>query len=339
MVTRARRGTRGAFLRAMRLLLLPLFALLYAACNPTYTASTVTLRHSVNVFAPSGPAVSGAPLPRRAIGLEAAVSAGANNTGDATVSSGGLGQHNADVAGALRVLHRAGPVELGATGEFTVPGGTPATAGITTPSNRVSGRVGFVTRIHFVERPHWTVGLNAEVMLSLLSFRTDVRVVDRSTPTSQCESSTALAMWGSVVACEAAAYAGATPGSTSVGWTGGAEGMRPQLSARVGLFAGGRLGERVWLLGGFLGQNVPRVSASEVRSYQCRTTTGSCVPEGSFQPSDDGALVGSAWLAVGINVGAVSLYAQAHGNLVGDAEVIARSPFGLTFGARYVIAR
>lgn len=322
----------------MRLLLIPVFAVLYAACNPTYTASTVNLRHSVNVFAPSGPAVSGAPLPRRAVALEAAVSAGANNTGEATISTGGLGLRNADVAGALRLLHRAGPVELGATGEFTVPGGTPATAGLTDPSNGASGRLGFISRIHFVERPNWTVGLNAEVILSLLSFRTDVRVVDRSTPTSQCETASALAMWGSVVACEAAAYAGATPGATAVGWSGGGEGVRPQLSARVGLVAGGRLGERVWLLGGFLGQNVPRVSASEVRTYQCRTTSGSCVPEGSFQPSDDGAFVGTAWLALGINVGAVSLYAQAHGNLVGDSAVIARSPFGLTFGARYVIA-
>ena len=322
----------------MRLLLIPLFALLYAACNPAYTASTVNLRHSVNTFAPSGPAIAGAPLPRRAVGLEASLSVGANNTGDATVSAGGLGHRNADVAGALRVLHRAGPVELGATGEFTVPGGTPATAGLTAPSNPASGRLGFVTRIHFVERPTWTIGLNAELMLSLISFRTDVRVVDRSTPTSQCETASALAMWGSVVACEAAAYAGATPGSTTAGWSGGAEGLRPQLSARVGLFGGGRLGERVWVMGGVLGQNVPRVSASEVRTYQCVTTLGSCVPEGSFQPSDDSTFVGSAWLGVGINLGAVSLYAQAHGNVVGDAAVIARSPFGLAFGARYVIA-
>lgn len=321
----------------MRLLLIPLFALLYAACNPTYTASTVSLRHSVNTFAPTGPAIAGAPLPRRAIGLEAAVSVGANNTGEARISSGGLAHRNADVAGALRILHRAGPIELGATGEFTVPGGTPATAGLAEPSNGASGRLGFVTRVHFVERPAWTVGLNAEVTLSLLSFRTDARVVDRSTPTSQCDTPSALATWGSVVACEAAAYAGATPGSTVVGWRGGGEGVRPMLSARGGLFAGGRLGERVWLLGGIFGQNVPRVSASEVRTYQCRTTSGSCVPEGSFQPADDGAFVGSAWLAVGINAGPVSLYAQAHGNLVGDAAVIARSPFGLTFGARYVV--
>ncbi|MFO0630680.1 MAG: hypothetical protein U0325_34335 [Polyangiales bacterium] len=323
----------------MRLLVIPLLSLAYAACNPTYTASTVNLRHSVNVFAPSGPAVSGSPLPRRAVGLEAAVSAGANNTGDATVSTGGLGHRNADVAAALRILHRAGPVELGATGEFTVPGGTPATAGLTTPSNSASGRVGVVARLHFVERPTWTLGLNTELLLALLAFRTDVRVVDRSTPTSQCETASALARWGSVVACEAAAYAGAAPGASTVGWSGGGEGLRPHLSARVGLFAGGRLGERVWLLGGFLAQNVPWVRASEERTYQCRTTRGSCVPEGSFQPSDESTFLGTAWLGVGIDVGAVSLYAQAHGNVVGDAAVIARSPFGLTFGARYVIAR
>lgn len=288
--------------------------LLMVGCggSSSLVRSTVVTRSGLTVLAPTGPAILGAPLPRGSISLGADLGYRANTSGQLDPTTPGTAHANADLVGGAQVVVRAGYGELSLSGQFALPVWTPAHEQWVGPNATAgAGRLGFSSRIHFVEPRTWTIGLNLEAFVTVARFRLEASTVN-TTIGGRLE-----------------------PPSAS---TTTREASSVNLSASVGFFGGGRIGQKVWLLGGVMLQGSNAYPLYVERTYECSTTSGSCAPGGNPSPVSRSIGFGTPWLGAAVTLGRASLFGMVHANVIGNDEVRDRTPFGFTLGAHYAFA-
>lgn len=299
-------------------------------------ATTESYTHSANVLPPGGPSIAGTPLRPRSVAVEVSGAYHANNTGDAPRRPDGLAHRNADVQGSARLLIRVGALEIGPSVDWSFGPTTPASPDDDAPPRDLAFRAGLAARVHLVQRPRWTVGLNLEAAFMHVPLRTVRTGSSDVSAIGSCDDPRAIAYYGSSARCLGAWGASGPLGSAPAGGGAARESAREHLELRAGLFGAGSVARNVWLLGGLLGQLHPRIRGFEPVVMTCaRGLFGSCGPSSEAQSAEGAALVGTFWFGVGVDLGAVSLSALVHANALGPSEITARAPVGFSLNTRF----
>lgn len=298
-------------------------ALLLAACSggPDFE-STIVATHSALVPGPGGPGISGPPLGRARGAVEVALSHDFNNTGAATREGGGLAHVHVGTRGAARVYFNAGRgVELGPSFEWSFGDGTPAAPDTPLDLGPNWFRGGLNLRVHLVRDRPWTLGLSADVLFSRIVYRT----VRRSTTTEY-----AFTNCGSIFPCTQRDPAHDTViDRASVD----AAGAHYRGDFRLGVFGGGRVGGRLWILGGFVTQSHPLYAGRTVDTITCEARD-ECVDLSRYDAPSGAVVLGSFWAGVGVDAGAFAVFLRAQTSPLGSPALLERSPIGLTLSTR-----
>lgn len=187
-----------------------------------------------------------------------------------------------------------------------------------------------------MQRPRWTVGLNLEALFLHVVVRTTRNATSGASAFASCDDPSAIAYYGSAARCLGAWGAGGSAPGDEVTTR---ESAQERFELRAGLFGGGAVARNVWLLGGVLGQIHPRIRGFESVTlvadcggiFRFRT----CGPEQEVSGPSGTTFVGTLWVGVGVDLGALSLYAQVHANALGPSEITARAPVGLSLNTRF----
>lgn len=296
-------------------------------------ATTETFTHSANVLPPGGPSIVGTPMRPRSVAVEVSGAYHANSTGDAPRRPDGLAHRNADVQGSARFLIRMAALEVGPSFDWSFGPTTPASPDDDVPPRDLSFRAGLAARVHLVQRPRWTVGLNLEAMVMHVTVRAVRNASSGGGAIGSCDDPMAIAYYGSAARCLGL---WGTSGPAPADGGAAREFAREHLELRAGLFGGGSVARNVWLLGGLMGQIHPRIRGFESVTVTCtRDLFGHCGRGTEAQGAEGTTLVGTLWFGVGVDLGAISLFALVHANALGPSEITARAPVGFSLNTRF----
>lgn len=305
-----------------------------AACGPVPPPSPITYRYAAQVAAPSGAGISGTPLGAGHAAVELQIAHDANNTGSRTRAEGASAHQTVGTHGAARITYGFGEhFEFGPSFEWSFGNWTPAAPDNVVAPTQSWFRGGLNARVHFVRPTRWTFGIEFDLLVSQIPFRT---TRGTSTAASSAPSSApGCDRWFQPTPCSAPAPAPSAPRDPDLV----EDDDFARLDLRLGLFGGGRLAQHMWLLGGVTAQTQPAYAgALSSDTLRCGGFIRTCSYEPPTSPGGS-AWVGTPWLGVGIDLGVLSLFARIHVNALGPDTITARSPVGFLLASRVNFGR